>query len=432
MRRDHGKACSAVTIGLALVIAGCSSTTGAKVPLTATPAAGSTSFSSTPVVSAAPPASPGRTNSPSPGGSIPPQRPSTPTLLYAVLEAPAPDSNGAHPIDTVAIAGLDGYARAKVQFTPRGSAYIPDAAVLRMPEAHVAAGGVYYIDGKGVVRELQASGANRQVATFPVAPTQQVISFAVSSDGSKIIAAVLTLPAVGPLPSPGGAPWPPLIGPWKLDIDLATSGGSTQTLHQWTSTAEPNQPGGFSNIVIVSWDAQGPMAVVGSNVATQNAAFNGQQLFGGHFARIDLGTGLPGAQIGNCQGNFTGPWSASSDGTTICAVANDGGGSTVTVQKPGQAIWEIPIPESRQVVGDFVLAPDGTRLAMDGEVVGREGVPLPATFEPEGWLDDQTLIGYEVLPAGQYTSPRMYYVWLQDSTLANDLGFSGRFVGVVS
>jgi hypothetical protein len=71
---------------------------------------------------------------------------------------------------------------------------------------------------------------------------------------------------------------------------------------------------------------------------------------------------------------------------------------------------------------------------MDGAVVARDGssVPLPDKFQPEGWLDAQTLIGYEILPAGQYTMRRMFYVWLRAPAQANDLGFAGQFVGVTA
>ncbi len=357
-----------------LAVAACGSPNGAHLssstPLTA---AGSSPTSSAARVSQ-PTTPPVQGHAASPTRSYPPQRPASPGLLYAVLELPPPlSAPGAN--YTVAIAGLDGYARAKAHFSPPPGAYVPDAAVTKMPPAYVAAGALYFIDGAGVVRKLQASGANQQVATFPLAATQQVVSFAVSPDGAKIIASVLTLPAIGPLPSPnsGGAPWPPLIGPWKLAIELADSGGPTQTLHQWSSDAGPGSPGGFDNIIIASWDAGGPIAVVGSNVATQNAAFNGQQFFGGHFARIDLATGLPGPQIGSCLGTFTGPFAATPGGVRICADYDFTGATRLTIQSSGQADWQPPVPPSPGQIGDFVADPTAGQLAMDGAVVGRNG-----------------------------------------------------------
>lgn len=368
--------------------------------------------------------SPGRALSPSPS-----ERAATPNLLFAVLEA-LPGQNA----DTVAIAGLDGYARAKAHFAPRAGLYVPDAAVVRMPEAQVVGGAVYFVDPSGVVRELTNGNTTREVAAFPLAATQQEISFAVSPDGTEIIAAVLTLPAVGPSPSPGGAPWPPLIGPWKLDILLATAGRGARNLHEWSASAEPGQPGGFSNIVILAWTAAGPAAVVGSNVATQNAAFAGQRIFGGHFALVDPLTGLPGPSLGACQSGLGGPWSAAADGSRICALYNDDASATITVTTPGAQDWRVQVPGATQMVGDFVLSADGSRLAMDGKVVGRDGsaLPLPAGFQPEGWLDASTLIGYENRPAGQFQEPWMYYVWLPRSTEAVDLGFAGHFVGVTA
>ena len=119
---------------------------------------------------------------PSPVASQPPSPTPSTATLYAVLE-----SSGQYlPNSTVAIAGLDGYARAKAHFTPRSTPYIPDAAVVLAPEAHVVAGVVYFVDGHGVVRTLDRTGRVRLVATFPLTQKQQEISFAVSPDGKRL------------------------------------------------------------------------------------------------------------------------------------------------------------------------------------------------------------------------------------------------------
>jgi hypothetical protein len=187
---------------LLLLVIGCGPS-----PLARPPASPSTSTTASPI------ASPSTTATPA----------STPSAaaLFAVLEAPGQYAQNT----TVAIAGLDGRARAKTHFTPRSSPYAPDVAVILAAEAHVVTGVVYFVDGRGVVRTLDRSGRVRQVAVFPMTQKQQEISFAVSPDGKQLMAAILSLPSVGPTPSPGGAPWPALIGPWKLEVDRADVGG---------------------------------------------------------------------------------------------------------------------------------------------------------------------------------------------------------------
>ena len=375
-----------------------------------------------------------------------PQPSAATTPLFAVLETP-PGQYGMYENDAVTIVGLDGHARAKTHFTPRSRPYGYQASIVLVPEAHVAAGGTYFVDGAGVVRVLYPYGVVRQVATFPITQSQQAISFAVSPDGHHLVAALLTVPAYSPTPSPGCEGLgsicyvgPTQLGPWKLEVDSTDAGGVTRTLHQWTATSYPGQPGGFVNIVMAGWDAQVPVAAVGSGVATQNGPGPGQQFLGGHFANIDTTTGLPGPRIGSCEGNFgnfAGPWSVSANGTRICLTYDPTTAQrVVTVEAPGLPAWKAaswtgpPYDE-----GGFVLSADGTKLALRGAVVGRDGtsqvLPKSPDFEPQGWLDANTLIGVENKLVAGVAQRRMSYVSLSNPLQANDLGFAGRFVGVV-
>ena len=355
--------------------------------------------------------------------------PSPLSTLYAVLEAP----RGFAQNNTVAIAGLDGYARAKTHFTPRSTPYAPDVAIVLTPEAHVAAGVVYFVDGHGVVRTLAPSGVVRQVAVFRITQSQQEISFAVSPDGKQLVAVILTFPSVGKLIP--GTGWHALVGPWKLEVDRAEIGGPTIVLHKWQATAgEPSQPGGFANIVMAGWDAKGPVAVVGSNYATQNPLFDQQTFYGGHFANVDIRTGLPGLMVGGCQDHNAGPWSVRVDGTTVCATYMSSGIRRVSVDSPGQPLWQpaLPLKPPFGLAGSFVLSADGSRLAMDGAVVGRSGSTLAVNelFAPEGWLDAGTLIGIQRDKA----DPNRYvmaYLRLSDPTHPFSLGFVGEFVGAI-
>src|SRR5438128_10819296 len=88
----------------------------------------------------------------------------SPALLFAVLEAKGTANSWTY--NTVAIAGLDGYARAKTTFTPMPVPSLGCMGAVIPPSAHVAAGKVFFADAKGVVRSLSIDGTIRTVATF--------------------------------------------------------------------------------------------------------------------------------------------------------------------------------------------------------------------------------------------------------------------------
>lgn len=398
---------------LGLLAMGCGSSAVAQPQ--ASPSASSVSSIASPSASATPNATP------SPAA----------TTLYAVLEAPALNAQNT----TVAIAGLNGVARAKTHFIPRSTPYAPDVAVVLAPEAHVVGGVVYFIDGRGVVRTLERSGRVRQVAVFALTQKQQEISFAVSPDGKHLVAAILTLPSVGKL-IPGTA-WYELVGPWKLEVDRADVGAATVTMHRWQASGEPSQPGNFANIVMAGWDTQGPVAVVGGAFATQNGQFDQQTFFGGRFAHINIATGLPGSAYACNTGSQA--WSVAPDGTTVCATSIGtaaGLTASVSVQSPGQPVWEPALPANPPFAfpGSFALSADGGRLAMDGAVVGRSTstVTLNSSFKPQGWLDVGTMIGVQLSSADPNKSDGMAYVSLSNPTHPVLLGFAGQFVGTIS
>jgi len=375
---------------------------------TATPVAASTISSPTP--SSSPTQTPAAT---------PSALPAPPPNLYAVLEAPAQYAQNT----TVAIAGLDGYARAKTHFTPRSIPYLADVAVVLAPEAHVAAGVVYFVDGRGVVRTLAPSGLVKQVAVFPITQSQQAISFAVSPDGKQLMAAILTFPAKGKLIP--GTGWYAPVGPWTLEVERADAGGTTVVLHRWQSASEP------TNIVMAGWDAQGPVAVVGSSPMTQDSQFDGQIFYGGHFANVDMSTGLPGPKLGACQDTDADPWWVGVDGTTVCVISN----TLVSVDSPGQPVWQPALSPNPpfDFPGRFVLSTDGSQLAMDGAVVSRSGsnLALNNSFRPEGWLDAATLIGLQLNETDPNQVVGMAYVHMSDPTHPVNLGFVGEFVGLI-
>ena len=384
--------------------------------------------------------------SPSPSGVPTPSEDSPrPDVLYAVLEARnnLPASSGAQgqQHNVVAIAGLDGYARAKSTFKPRQVPVVGNAATLLAPEAVIASGSVYFIDGTGVVRRLGPAGDVAAVASFPLTQKQQEVSFAVSPDGQKIVAASLTLPDIQWPPPPSPAPSPTSAGSYVLQVLEADAGGPTTVLSRWDSVNSPDMPGGggFQMLRLVGWDGDGPVALVGAYLGTQNGLFDRQTLFGGRFAHLDLKTGLARQQIlgacpgGPANGTWTQPWSISPDGLVVCAVMN----AKVSVRKPDATkVLETSYPGPHGLGGSFALSPNGRRLAMDGQVVDVAGtiIGLPPSFRPQGWLDNVTVVGGIAMgPLSRcHGSFELGFVRLSAPNQVQDLGFCADFVGVVN
>ncbi len=348
--------------------------------------------------------------------------PTNSTGLFAVLEARQHQG-----FDTIAIAGIDGYAKAKTAFAPRAVPQIFDAFAVLQPEAYVAAGGAYFIDGKGVVRRLDPSGSIQTVATFALTSSQQTASFAVSPDGKRLMAAVLTYPSFTP---PTGQQGPTQTSPWRLDIESASAGGSAKLLRHWegNAIAFPGQPGGdFQDVRVVSWDATGPIAVVDDGVAAQNSPLPGARFFDGHLAYLH-DDGAVGASLGgdNCP-----PFGLPRVGEIICASYQHPSVSVRSLNS--KTLWSGPLAQQAgSLEGDFALSLDGARLAMDGQVVSLSDgskIQLATNFNPAGWLNSSLLIGVVPPGNGVMGGGRMAVVHLDKPTQVEDWGFNGLYVG---
>jgi hypothetical protein len=359
--------------------------------------------------------------------------------LFGVLEArrckapePATCENPGQPAhDTAAIAGLDGFAVAKTTFTPRGIPVIGNAAAVLDLEGQAAAGGLYFIDGTGVVRRLDPGGGVKIAATFAITSRQQTVSFAVSPDGTHLMAAVFTFPNNSPSSDPS-EPFGHFSGPYRLELEAATAGGSTSTVKKWESgtTQSPDGPGGFTNFVLAGWDGQGPIVLVHATTGTQNGWLDNQRWFAGNLARLRA-DGTIGPVIGpaDCL-----PYWRPVAGRFVCTRAPSGsqsGTPVSVVNLDGSVVWSGLAPAGASVAGGFALSPNGTRLAMDGQVVTLASgatLRLPATFTPEGWLSMDTIIG---LIPGAHTAGTLGIVHTQNPQHAEDWGFSGTFVGTL-
>ncbi len=339
----------------------------------------------------------------------PSSTPSAPAaLLFAVLEAKGTPNT--QQWNTVAIVGLDGYARAKTTFA---SMPVPDVGCMGaiLPQsAHVAAGKVYFADGTGVVRSLATNGQVAKVATFPFTGHQQMLSFAVSADGRKLLGTVFTLPA-----KPNLACGTTAASGYTLDVYSAQSGGASTLLYHSIVDSKPA-------MTLTGWDAVGPHGSQPTVWATQGGG-PGSEL--GVAVRIDATTGRVVRQMANPSSCLV--WDVAASGDFVCEPS---GSTTVSVRRPdGSEIWHFAGAAPNGFF--YYLAPDERHVTASGtagyEVLGRDGtrVKLGAGFFPISWLDRTTVVG----AVGPNTN--LAYVGLSAPGTVVSLGFQGGFVGTV-
>lgn len=385
---------------------------------------------SSPSAIASPIATPGASPNPSPS-----QLPRTSaTLLFGVLEAKIPGNP--YTWNTVAIAGLDGYARAKTTFIPMPVPNLGCIGAILPPSAHVNAGKVFYADAKGVVRSLAVDGTIKTVATFPMTSTQQMLSFAVSPDGSRLLGTILTAPT-NAYPCSGS----PSSGTFTFDAYAASSGGTSQLVYHESWTKPQNV------LALTGWDAVGPIGTYPTVWASQGGG-PGSTL--GVFVRVDAATVKPLAPLtdpAKCQ-----VWNSVPSGAFLCmgdSVMTGGGTPSQKVNQPvsvrnsdGTEMWHSTVTGQNSPFGPF-LAPDGQHmmiccndlnLADSHELlVGRDGVQvnLATGFGASGWLDSSTMVGWvNTNPLSQGPFPMAYVAANAPGTVVS-MGFPGLFVGTV-
>lgn len=359
--------------------------------------------------------------------------PSTrPELLFAVVEAHSGrPSQAGYVDDTVAIVGLDGVARSKATFAPRTPPTIGNAAPIMQPDARVAAGRVFYIDGRGEVRSLgPVHGALPvMVTTFAPPRPQGYVSFAVSPDGRHLMAAVDTLTAFQPSTSTDN-PFGSGADQDHDTIEAADAGGQARTLYTMDRPAKP--------LFIGGWDATSPLGILDPHLGTQSGIPPG---WSSPVARLDAG-GRPGARLGpaSCVAVQSLP-----DGTVLCLDSESGGTTTggMSVHGPSVGTWTIaPVGDSVPFGGygeGPQLSPDGRTVVFLGSQPGSSVASMYAmtkggrvrrlvdNFTPEGFLDADTVIGAML---GDNGAADMAVVRLSGGGV-DDLGFRGVFVGVV-
>jgi hypothetical protein len=363
-----------------------------------------------------------------------PQASTSATLLFAVLEAKIPGSQ--YTWNTVAIAGLDGHARAKATFTPMPVPVIGCMGAILQPSAHVAAGKVFYADAKGVVRSLAINGTVTTVTTFPMTSSQQMLSFVVSPDGSRLLGTVFTVPM-----NASACDGSSSNANYTFDTFTAISGEPSRLVDHQTGITPQNV------LALTGWDAVGPIGTYPTVWASQGGG-PGSTL--GVVVRVDAATIKPLAPLtdpAKCQ-----VWDSIPSGAFVCmgdSVTTGGGTADQKVKQPvsvrnagGTELWHSTVIGQNAPFGP-VLAPDGQHmmiccndlnLADSHELlVGRDGVQvnLAEGFGGSGWLDSTTMAGWvNTNPLSQGPFP-LAYVAANAPDVVVSMGFPGLFIGAV-
>jgi hypothetical protein len=359
---------------------------------------------------------------------------STPApLLFAVLQAKGTANYWTY--NTVAIVGLDGRVRASATFAPMPVPSVGCMGAILPPSAHVAAGKVFFSDAKGIVRSLAPDGTIATATTFPMTSTQQMLSFAVSPDGSRLLGTVYTVPT-NAFACAGGS-----TGTFTFDAYSAANGGEAKVVSHRSWTTPQNV------LALTGWDSVGPIGTYPTIWASQGGG-PGSTL--GVLVRVDATSLQPGAQFSdpsNCR-----VWDSIASGSFVCMgdpVMTGSGTANQKVAQPvsvrntsGTEMWHSTVTGQNAPFGPY-LAPDGEHVliccndldlaAAHELLIGRDGsqVSLAKGFYATGWLDANTAIG--TLSANPLSEPPVpfAYVTAGAPNTAVSMGFAGLFVGTV-
>lgn len=346
--------------------------------------------------------------SPSPRAAASPTA-TAPEVLFAVVEGRSPASQPG----TVAIVGLDGKIRATADFQPRVGPVIPDAYTPLQGVAQAVGSSVYYIDGAGVVRVLRVGSEPQVVARFPLQPAQEDTWFAVSPDGSRVLAGIVTFPALGPIVS--GTSWNTLVGPTKFDLETATAGGQSKTLVHLEAPEGANGP---TPIFPIGWTSAGAVVMVPSALTSQNAWPGGPL-----YSIDDLGKltqQLGGSDCYSASITSNGFIPCQTLATGALSVRDQSGKVVWTTHLDGFAAWDVRVSS------------DGQAILNDARVETHVGgmVQLPSGFRVQGWLDTNSVVGRVQQQNGD--EGNLLWISLADPSTVHDLGMKADFVSTLA
>ena len=293
------------------------------------------------------------------------------------------------------------------------------------PSAHIAAGKVYFADGTGRIRSLDAAGKLTDLAAIPFSRTQQMLSFAVSPDGASLMAAVFTLPPKLAATDPCSGTWFFAPGSFTLDAYSGPTDGPVRLLYHDVLSIGSSQAE-FDVTAFVGWDAQGPL--VTDPTYWQGGGEGDGILVPGVFARVDAQSGRVSQPLeNNPQSCLVATVGARGDYACLTGAIP---AYTLSVRRPDHSeLWAfthlpgyagIPYLSPSERSAAFTVPSELTK----GLVVTPAGAVVSVPAQPLGWLGDQFVIGSN--------RSHLVYVALTAPNIAVDLGITGVFVGMIS
>jgi len=303
--------------------------------------------------------------------STPPEVPpvsGVPPPSYLVLQTSS--AGGSPGSMSVKIVDLHGMVAASASFTAPSMPQLASCQTVTQPPVRAAGGAAFYADSAGLVHRLDTSGKTTTAATFKLSGNAQFLSYAVSPDGSRLMASVITAPATG-------------TGHWTLDLESAPLGGATTVVKHVDLGSDPSS-GAF---VMAGWDGIGPTATADSDLCVglspASAEYAGAAL-------VHLST--TGTVMDHVGGQGCAPMDELADGTVLCVADRFDCGTFTVRQANGDTIWR------RAVKCPFVephLSPDGQAVAASGALtlIYRRALDRPASFARQQ-EPDVTILGW--------------------------------------
>jgi hypothetical protein len=308
------------------------------------------------------------------GGSAPagarpspvPSVPAVPDPSYLVLQV---TPTGARTMNLFVV-DLHGQVAAKTTFTPPATPQFANCQSVVQPAVRAAGGAAYFADSKGVIHRLDTGGKLTTVATFKLSSKQQFLSYAVSPDGSRLMASIVAA-------TPNGK--------WTMDLETASAGGATTTVRHVDLGSDPS-PGAM---VITGWDTTGPVATTDADVCV---AFEPPtpQFAGASLVHLSSS----GQVLDRIGGPSCIPLDELPDGTALCAADRYACKDLTVRSAAGEEMWRTAV---KCPVAEPHLAPDGQSVAAQGllnVVYRRDSAGRPASFAREQQPDRLSILGW--------------------------------------
>ncbi|HET7465310.1 MAG TPA: hypothetical protein VFL29_01475 [Candidatus Dormibacteraeota bacterium] len=365
--------------------------------------------------------------SPSPSTQFSPQPSPNPDLLVATLEAKGTANPWTY--NTVVITDLRGSVKAQATFDPLPTPALGCMGAILPPMAHVVGNRVYYADGHGTIRTLAPDGSTATVARLPLTSAQQMLSFAISPDASRLLGAIFTAPA-NAFPCDGSQP----TGSYSYAAYSGPVGGSMQLVAHQTWASVPQV------MAFTGWDAVGPVGSYPSVWASQGG---GPASTLGVKARIDPVT-LRATELGSSGSCLV--WDSNATGSYVCEVvpatldAQQKVQTRISVRAPdGHEDWGFTVTDENEASRPF-LSPGGEHVVVccsfDPQsefVYARDGGHrlLAGRFSADGWLDANAVYGWTDA-TNENPHGVVAYVALNAPDTIVRLGLSGQVVGSLS